>query len=156
MSTVLLANASAVHDPTDPPLSVAPAGALSVLPAYHNETTDQTAPAGPGLGANAGQNGIIRIDQTVGGTTTARNIITWATGLRARPPAFARENWQGQPMPLNRLQGRVGYQANSDELRTRLDAASAITVPTGAEGAAAALNPAIMATLDVRRGRRFA
>lgn len=157
MSTgaLITADLSVLIDPTDPPMTVPPSGPFSVVPVAHNVTTDRLAPAGPGLGPNALQNGIVRIDQTVGGETTARNIVTWAAGLPPRPAAFLRENWQGQPMPLNRLQGRVGYQNAAQQLATRVSTQDATIIPTGAETAAAATHPAIVARLDVHRGGRW-
>lgn len=155
MHSILIANPAVLGDPTDPPMTTPPTDGWATQPGVVNVTTDQLAPPGPGLGTNAGQNGIVRVDQTIGGTTTARNIVTWATGLSRRPAPFLRESWQGQPMPLNRLQGRVGYQRASEQLAVRVATQDAVALPTQAETAAAATHPNLIRTLNVQRGRRW-
>lgn len=152
---ILIANhAAAGGDPTDPPLTTPPVGVFSTLPEMVNHTTDQTAPDGPGLPPD--QNGIIRVDQTVGGTTMRKNIVTFVTGgIGKRPQPFTRESWQGMPTPFNRLQGRVGYQSAAADLRTRVAVQDATVIPTTAETTAAFVNPGLINALNVQRGGRF-
>lgn len=156
MTTLAIINAPPrVADVTAPPMTVPPSGPYATVPAVVNTTTDQLAPDGPGLGVNAGQNGIIRIDQTVGGTTMAKNILISATGLAKRPMPFLRENWSAAPSPLNRLQGRVGYQRESAELRSRISMQDKTVIPTPAEGAAAYAYPDVNIGLMRARRNRF-
>ena len=155
MSVVILADASVNGDWTDPPMTTPPTGPFSRLVPMVNVVTDQLGADGPSLGINSGQSGLSRIDQSVGGTTGSKNVVTSTSGLPPRPMPFERANWQTQPMPFNRLQGRVGYQSAASSLAVRVAIQDATTIPTTAETAAAAIKPAMIDALNLRRGGRF-